>query len=479
MRLPTFDGTIEHWSSFYDIFSSTIDRNDDLTLVQKLQYLRSTLTGKAAACIQSSSTTDVNYTDALQLLKEKFYCTRRIILRHCDALRNIPKLTRDSPEALGNLVDSINQHLRALKNLGESISSWDSILVSIILSKVSSDTAWYWEITLKDKKRMPSYTELLEFLEKQSNCAPASPTASPRPPRPESPRTQRPGPSRVHVFVSVNQQKCPICEGKHGIWSCNEFHARSVKGRSTAVEQASLCRNCPKKGHTPEFCRASLCRICQKRHHTLLHESTPLPDDATRSIPTAGTSRKRSETVVPLPSTSARPETQETPINTKDPNIFIADSTTNDLLVTAEISILDKDNHPIRCRVLMDTGATTNFITENLAKRLGVSQRRCFIPIGALNTLSTVAKHILDATVTSDKTNYTRTITFLTIPSISSQIPNQTIDCSALKIPRNIRLADPHFYRPVPVEALLGVGVTLSLFCVGQINLSTPNSPDL
>ncbi|CAK9799191.1 hypothetical protein ANTPLA_LOCUS1925 [Anthophora plagiata] len=118
MRLPTFDRTIEHWSSFYDIFSSTIDRNDDLTPVQKLQYLRSTLTGKAAACIQSLSTTDANYTDALELLKEKFDCTRRIILKHCDALRNILNLTWDSPEALGNLVDSINQHLRALKNLG-------------------------------------------------------------------------------------------------------------------------------------------------------------------------------------------------------------------------------------------------------------------------------------------------------------------------------------------------------------------------
>ena len=49
LHLPTFDGTIEEWPSFFDIFSSSIDRNEDLTQVQKLQYLRSALSGKAAA----------------------------------------------------------------------------------------------------------------------------------------------------------------------------------------------------------------------------------------------------------------------------------------------------------------------------------------------------------------------------------------------------------------------------------------------
>lgn len=52
MRLPTFDGKIENWASYFESFCSMIDQNPDLTPVQKLQYLRSTLSGKAAACIQ-------------------------------------------------------------------------------------------------------------------------------------------------------------------------------------------------------------------------------------------------------------------------------------------------------------------------------------------------------------------------------------------------------------------------------------------
>lgn len=51
------------------MFCTTIDCNDDLTPVQKLQYLRSTLKGRAAACIESLAITDANYHDAIELLK--------------------------------------------------------------------------------------------------------------------------------------------------------------------------------------------------------------------------------------------------------------------------------------------------------------------------------------------------------------------------------------------------------------------------
>ncbi|XP_043263515.1 uncharacterized protein LOC122403827 [Colletes gigas] len=46
-------------------------------------------------------------------------------------------------------------------------------------------------------------------------------------------------------------------------------------------------------------------------------------------------------------------------------------------------------------------------------------------------------------------------------------------------IPRNIKLADPAFHSPAPVDLLLGAGVALSLLSVGQVNLSSPAGPDL
>ncbi|XP_076765049.1 uncharacterized protein LOC143432163 [Xylocopa sonorina] len=123
MQLPTFDGTYEIWASFYVVFLSIIDRNENLTPVQKLQYLRSTLTGMAAVCIGCLSTTDANYTDAIGILKGKFDCIRRTASNHCDAIWNIPSPPRDTAEAIS-----------------EEISHNGTLLLSIIRTKINPNT---------------------------------------------------------------------------------------------------------------------------------------------------------------------------------------------------------------------------------------------------------------------------------------------------------------------------------------------------
>jgi len=46
--LPKFDGQYENWLSFKNTFIAMIDSQTDLSDVEKLQYLRSALTGEAA-----------------------------------------------------------------------------------------------------------------------------------------------------------------------------------------------------------------------------------------------------------------------------------------------------------------------------------------------------------------------------------------------------------------------------------------------
>ncbi|XP_060831146.1 uncharacterized protein LOC132915364 [Bombus pascuorum] len=119
LHLPTFDGAMESWNIFYDIFSVEMERTDYLTPVQKLQYLRSTVMGKSAYCIRSLNTADANYTHAIAILKEKFDCPEpNLDLRHWNAIQNYPKLTKESSKTLEYLVDTIKQYLRALTNLG-------------------------------------------------------------------------------------------------------------------------------------------------------------------------------------------------------------------------------------------------------------------------------------------------------------------------------------------------------------------------
>ena len=140
---------------------------------------------------------------------------------------------------------------------------------------------------------------------------------------------------------------------------------------------------------------------------------------------------------------------------------------------------MNKQRGHYRCRTLLDTCASKNFISEDLAKKLQLPKKRCHIPIGTINNTSTVAKYCTTATIRSQSGNYVRSLPFIIIPTISDFIPEELIDRRNIKIPRNIKLADPTFHRPSPVDMLLGAGLTLSMICVGQINLTTPDKPDL
>ncbi|XP_033313666.1 uncharacterized protein LOC117212747 [Bombus bifarius] len=151
----------------------------------------------------------------------------------------------------------------------------------------------------------------------------------------------------------------------------------------------------------------------------------------------------------------------------------------NDLVLTAQINILNDKHQPIRCRALLDTGSSMNFITEELAKSLKIKQNKCSVPIGALDTLTTTSKRHITATITSTDGTYTRTLTFLIIPTISTSIPSEPIDRSTLEIPKNLKLADPRFHLPAPIDVLLSSGSTLASMCVGQVNLTQPDEPGL
>ncbi|XP_033317278.1 uncharacterized protein LOC117215009 [Bombus bifarius] len=151
----------------------------------------------------------------------------------------------------------------------------------------------------------------------------------------------------------------------------------------------------------------------------------------------------------------------------------------NDLVLTAQINILNDKHQPILCRALLDTGSSMNFITEELAKSLKIRQNKCSVPIGALDTLTTTSKRHITATITSTDGTYMRTLTFLIIPTISTSIPSEPIDRSTLEIPKNLKLADPRFHLPAPIDVLLSSGSTLASMCVGQVNLTQPDEPGL
>ncbi|XP_057324818.1 uncharacterized protein LOC130667322 [Microplitis mediator] len=280
IQLISFLGAYEEWSSFFDNFTSLVHNNPSISPSQKLKYLRSALQGRAARAIQSLETTDAYYDDAIEILKSKNECTRKIVCRHWATLRELPRLHKDTPEALGELVDAFNQHLRSMRNLGEPIDKWDTPLIDLIITKISVETALNWELTSKDQK-VPFYKGLLDYLEKRASCS-DSPSATSlnnsninKLDNKFSNNYKRDKNCTPHrqAFINMNFPLCKICKQNHKIYHCSTFLGLPVEQRIQAVQREGLCFNCLHTGHTASKCTAGKCHKCSKKHNTLIHRS--------------------------------------------------------------------------------------------------------------------------------------------------------------------------------------------------------------
>lgn len=127
---------------------------------------------------------------------------------------------------------------------------------------------------------------------------------------------------------------------------------------------------------------------------------------------------------------------------------------------------------PIKCRALLDTCASANFLTESIARYLKEEVTAHSSPISAINGMNTKSRGIVRITIQSIHDNFSKELTCLTIPTITDLVPSETFPRNSVKIPSNIRLADPDFHLPRHVDLLIGSGASLSLFAIGQIDLS-------
>ena len=66
LQLQTFDGNLQQWQEFWDIFDASVHQQQNLPSVAKFSYLKSTLKGTAALAISGISVNNENCDVALQ-----------------------------------------------------------------------------------------------------------------------------------------------------------------------------------------------------------------------------------------------------------------------------------------------------------------------------------------------------------------------------------------------------------------------------
>ena len=95
IELPKFNGDFTKFCSFWESFQSSVDRNPNLSTIDKFSYLKALLEGSAARSVQGLALTEANYTAATDILRERFGRKQQIISGHMDDLLRIPSCSSD------------------------------------------------------------------------------------------------------------------------------------------------------------------------------------------------------------------------------------------------------------------------------------------------------------------------------------------------------------------------------------------------
>jgi hypothetical protein len=84
--IPVFDGNLKAWPNFRDVFESIIHKNVNITPIQKLIYLKGSLTGEASDIIQSLPSSGANYSTAWNSIVDRYDNIQLLVSHHLHAL---------------------------------------------------------------------------------------------------------------------------------------------------------------------------------------------------------------------------------------------------------------------------------------------------------------------------------------------------------------------------------------------------------
>ncbi|XP_055612530.1 uncharacterized protein LOC129759143 [Uranotaenia lowii] len=471
--LPTFDGKYENWYAFKSMFQTVMSRYRSESPAIKLYHLRNSLVDKAAGIIDQDIINNNDYDAAWMILQNRFEDRRLIIDKHIDALLDLPKLNSESATDLRKLIDVCTKNVDALRNLGLNVTGLgESMLLNRIASRLDSETRKAWELSQKIDE-LPDYAETMEFLRERCRVLEKINLLSSVKP---AQRMQKPirvvgdPKMRINSFVTRTEQ-CPHCQGSHELWKCDAFKKVSLSDRYTTLRKAGACFNCLQKGHRTTNCSSeSTCKKCKKRHHTILH-------------PEINNQQKRSET----PATSTKfPEPNQHTSEAAPAAQVIPESETRSsfcvqpkvggkqiLLSTAVVLVCGNAGEPYPCRVLLDSGSHTNFVTESFATLLALEKEPVHFSISGLNDIKTKVRFKIHTMIKSRISEYHSCLDFLVVPRITGLLPLTMIDPVPLSIPDGIQLADPNFYVPEKVDMLLGAEVFFQMLKTDRLHLSS------
>eukprot|EP00731_Ephydatia_muelleri_P024186 Em0016g457a len=118
LQLRHFNGHLTKWTSFWESFEAAVDKNSDLSGVEKFNYLSSLLEGTAKEAVSGLSLTEANYAGAVSMLKKRFGSTQQIIPPELQLI--LSRKVSEEDWNLQTLMAAIEEEVIARERLGQS-----------------------------------------------------------------------------------------------------------------------------------------------------------------------------------------------------------------------------------------------------------------------------------------------------------------------------------------------------------------------
>lgn len=441
INLPSFDGDYNKWRSFHDYFVSVIHDNETLQPVQKLHYLKGCLTGEAERLLSQVPITNEDYNPAWDKLKMRYDNKRLLINTQLKKLFNQPKLHNENMKGLRMLLDTTDECMQQLKTFKVKVEQWDTLLIHIMIQRLPISTIQLWEEKLGDSQELPKFTNFIDFLQTRARVLESiSNTISAKVVCSEQ---------ATNSYISAKNQSssnCPICSENHYVGSCKTFLNYNVSQRLDCITKSKRCFNCLSSYHTTNKCtNQKTCKQCFKRHHTLLHKSS-------------NENNKHQDEI----SEGSKNDSSDDIGNESSEQVFFNQMKQPIILPTIIGTVKNKNQEDITVRCLIDPGAETSLMTQELFDCLELQGSAKKINIIGLNKNKTACSNCIVKVNLSSCQGLKNTIQVetLVIDKITDVVPSMQIQRSAEWTHlQGLNLADPEYYQPGPVNMLLGVDV--------------------
>ena len=460
LDVPTFDGDILNWCTFWEQFCIAVHDRTHLSDAEKLAYLRHALKGGSAnSSVEGLSRSGDQYAEAVKCLQGRYNRPKLIHQAHVKKIVDIPALKDGTGRELRRLHDTAQQHIRALKALGNEPDG--PFITSFLQLKLDPTTLFEWQRHDQASTTVSGYDKFLEFINlraQASECLP--PERGSRPQRNEP--TRRGFQPRSATFTAGVSNTCIVCRGdKHLPFACPQFKAMPRDKKMLVIRNNELCINCLKPGHFAKQCPSSYrCRKCNRSHHTMIHDDSR--ESANAMSPSAPTTPSQTPSITSPPGVNVQVSS----------NASAGSNVPNTLLMTCQVQIQAPDGTSVKARALLDSGSTMSFVSERIVQSLGLkrhAQRLTVSGIGGMssNSSQSFVSTLQVSSLYSPEAKYE--ITAIVVPRVTCDLPLQPVlNYSSWSHLSMLPLADPDFALPGRIDLLLGADLYADVMLHGR-----------